>query len=177
MSEPILEREPTDPKAKHVNPGLKFVLEMGPLLIFFFATLRGEWLIATFPVLAGLGKPLLRRHRAVHGGDGRIRWRSPGCSPARSADATGLGRGRAGVRLAVDLAAERHVHQDEADHHLRAVCRGLLGGLAFGRSLLGYVLDLAFQLDAEGWRKLTFVGALLRVLRGAERGGLAPLIG
>ena len=31
----------------------------------------------------------------------------------------------------------------------------LLGGLAFGRSLLGYVFDSAFQLDAEGWRKLT----------------------
>ena len=32
----------------------------------------------------------------------------------------------------------------------------LLGGLLFGRSLLGYVFDSAFQLDAEGWRKLTF---------------------
>jgi intracellular septation protein len=32
----------------------------------------------------------------------------------------------------------------------------LLGGLAFGRSLLGYVFDSAFNLDAEGWRKLTF---------------------
>ncbi|EBU8132033.1 septation protein A, partial [Salmonella enterica subsp. enterica serovar Java] len=32
----------------------------------------------------------------------------------------------------------------------------LLGGLAFGRSLLAYVFDSAFNLDAEGWRKLTF---------------------
>ena len=32
----------------------------------------------------------------------------------------------------------------------------LLGGLAFGKSLLGYVFDSAFRLDAEGWRKLTF---------------------
>jgi intracellular septation protein len=31
----------------------------------------------------------------------------------------------------------------------------LLGGLAFGKSLLGYVFHSAFQLDAEGWRKLT----------------------
>ena len=31
----------------------------------------------------------------------------------------------------------------------------LLGGLAFGTSLLGYVFNAAFQLDAEGWRKLT----------------------
>jgi len=32
----------------------------------------------------------------------------------------------------------------------------LLGGLVFGKSLLGYVFDSAFRLDAEGWRKLTF---------------------
>ncbi|MBN9275828.1 MAG: septation protein A, partial [Mesorhizobium sp.] len=32
----------------------------------------------------------------------------------------------------------------------------LLGGLAFGKSLLGYVFDEAFRLDAEGWKKLTF---------------------
>ncbi|MCA3600833.1 MAG: septation protein A, partial [Methylobacterium sp.] len=32
----------------------------------------------------------------------------------------------------------------------------LLGGLAFGKPLLPYVLDSVFQLDAEGWKKLTF---------------------
>lgn len=31
----------------------------------------------------------------------------------------------------------------------------LLGGLLFGKALLGYVFDSAFKLDAEGWRKLT----------------------
>ncbi len=31
----------------------------------------------------------------------------------------------------------------------------LLGGLLFGRSLLGYVLDSVVQLTDEGWRKLT----------------------
>ncbi|MGL5448380.1 MAG: septation protein A [Rhabdaerophilum sp.] len=32
----------------------------------------------------------------------------------------------------------------------------LLGGLAFGKPLLPYVLDSVFQLDREGWKKLTF---------------------
>ncbi|MFC6740479.1 septation protein A [Methylobacterium tardum] len=32
----------------------------------------------------------------------------------------------------------------------------LLGGLAFGRSLLSVVLDSMFSLTEEGWRKLTF---------------------
>src|SRR3954452_11383089 len=58
MTEPILERDPTDPRARHTNPALKFALEMGPLLIFFFGTFRGEWLVGMFPVLGGLGKPL-----------------------------------------------------------------------------------------------------------------------
>lgn len=32
----------------------------------------------------------------------------------------------------------------------------LLGGLVFGKSLLRIVMDTALQLDEEGWRKLTF---------------------
>lgn len=36
----------------------------------------------------------------------------------------------------------------------------LIGGLAFGRSLLGIVFESAFDLDAEGWRKLTLRWAL-----------------
>jgi intracellular septation protein len=32
----------------------------------------------------------------------------------------------------------------------------LLGGLAFGKPLLAIVLDSVFDLDPEGWRKLTF---------------------
>jgi intracellular septation protein len=31
----------------------------------------------------------------------------------------------------------------------------LLGGLLFGRSLMGYVFDAVFKLDDAGWRKLT----------------------
>jgi intracellular septation protein len=40
----------------------------------------------------------------------------------------------------------------------------LLGGLWFGRSLLGYVFDSAFSLDAEGWRKLTLRWGLFFLL-------------
>jgi intracellular septation protein len=31
----------------------------------------------------------------------------------------------------------------------------LLGGLLFGKSLMGYVFDAVFKLDDDGWRKLT----------------------
>jgi intracellular septation protein len=36
----------------------------------------------------------------------------------------------------------------------------LLGGLAFGKSLLAMVFDSVFDLDEQGWRKLTLRWAL-----------------
>src|SRR5690606_309201 len=58
MNQPILERDPADPKKKEINPLLKFALELGPLLVFFFANARGEWLATRFPALAELGGPI-----------------------------------------------------------------------------------------------------------------------
>src|SRR5690606_28871981 len=58
MPDHIIERDPSDPRKKDVNPLLKLVLEMGPLMVFFFANLRGEWLLAHFPSLAALGQPI-----------------------------------------------------------------------------------------------------------------------
>ena len=50
----------------------------------------------------------------------------------------------------------------------------LLGGLAFGKSLLGMVFDSVFHLTEEGWRKLTLaLGAVLLRARGAQRDRLA----
>ena len=62
MPETILEPAPNAPaKAgakKEVNPLLKFALELGPLVVFFFANSRGAWLAERFPALAELGGPL-----------------------------------------------------------------------------------------------------------------------
>ena len=58
MNEPIIERDPSDPKHKEVNPVLKLALELGPLLVFFFANARGEWLVERFPALATVGGPI-----------------------------------------------------------------------------------------------------------------------
>ena len=58
---PILERDPTDPakdRKEAVNPLLKLVLELGPLLVFFFANARGEWLGQKFPILTDFGGPI-----------------------------------------------------------------------------------------------------------------------
>ena len=155
MSERIVEREPGDPKKAEINPLLKFALELGPLLVFFFANLRGEWLIATFPALGSIGDPIFL--------------------------ATFLFMVATAIALAVSWALTRTLPmmplvsgvvvfvfgaltlylQDEIFIKMKpTIVNGLfaavlLGGLLFGRSLLGYVFDQAFKLDQEGWRKLT----------------------
>ncbi len=41
-----------------INPVLKMSLELGPLVVFFFANSRGAWLAEKFPALAELGGPI-----------------------------------------------------------------------------------------------------------------------
>jgi intracellular septation protein len=156
MNPPILERDPADPKKKEINPILKFALELGPLLVFFFANARGEQLAASFPALADLGGPIFI--------------------------ATGLFMFATAIALAVSWSLTRTLPimplvsgvvvfvfggltlwlQDATFIKMKPTIVNtlfgavLLGGLVFGRSLLGYVFESAFKLDAEGWRKLTF---------------------
>jgi len=149
------ESDITPSAADRHHPLLKLALELGPLLVFFFANLRGEWLVARFPALAELGGPLFV--------------------------ATGLFMGATILSLVVSKVMLGHLPimpfvsgivvlifgslsiwlQNETFIKMKPTIVNalfgfaLLGGLAFGKSLLGYVFNAAFQLDAEGWRKLT----------------------
>ena len=98
------ESDITPSAADRHHPMLKLALELGPLMIFFFANLRAEWLAGKFPALAELGGPLF-------------------IAPAL---------------------------------FMTATIASLAAVLAVGvTALLGYVFNTAFELDAEGWRKLT----------------------
>lgn len=151
-----VEAAPNSPARKEMNPLLKFALELGPLLVFFFANARGEQIANAFPVLQELGGPLFV--------------------------ATALFMAAMAISLSVSWAITRTLPimplvsgavvlvfgtltlwlQDETFIKMKpTIVNGLfagvlLGGLVFGKSLLGYVFDQAFKLDAEGWRKLTF---------------------
>ncbi|OLP60218.1 septation protein A [Xaviernesmea oryzae] len=142
---------PTD---RH-HPLLKMALELGPMLVFFFANLRGPWLIEKVPALAELGGPLFV--------------------------ATALFMAATVISLVVSKIMLGHLPimpfvsgivvvifgslsiwlQNETFIKMKPTIVNtlfgavLLGGLLFGRSLLGYVFNAAFQLDEEGWRKLT----------------------
>jgi intracellular septation protein len=138
-----------------INPLLKLALELGPLIVFFFANARGAWLAEKIPALANLGGPLF-------------------IATLSFMIATALS-------LTVSYALTRTLPimplvsgvvvlvfgtltlwlKDETFIKMKPTIVNalfgaiLLGGLWFGKSLLGYVFDSAFKLDAEGWRKLT----------------------
>jgi intracellular septation protein len=150
------EAPPNTPTRKEVNPLLKLALELGPLGVFFFANSRGEWLAGQFPMLAKLGGPIFI--------------------------ATALFMVAMLISLAVSLALTRRLPimpfitgivvvvfggltlwlQDDTFIKMKPTIVNvlfgsvLLGGLAFGKALLGYVFDSVFKLTDEGWRKLTF---------------------
>lgn len=155
MSERIIEREPGDPRKAEINPLLKFALELGPLLVFFFANLRGEWLIDTFPALGSIGDPIFLATFLFMVATAialAVSWALTRTLPMMPLVS--------GVVVLVFGALTLYL-QDEIFIKMKpTIVNGLfaavlLGGLMFGKALLGYVFEAAFKLDSEGWRKLT----------------------
>jgi len=147
-------------------PGLKLVLDLGPLLVFFFANTRPA-------LFAPLLAPFLSAE-LLNGPHAGIFTATAVFIPAVL------------LALAISYAKTRHlpvmplvtaivvvvfggatlILQDELFIKLKPtiiyVLFGgvLLGGLAFGKPLLGMVFDSVFNLTDEGWRKLTLRWAL-----------------
>ena len=151
----IFERDPSDPKRKEMNSLLKLALELGPLLVFFFANMRGEWIAKHIPALASLGGPLFiatALFMAATAISLAVSWaliRTLPIMPLVS-----------GIVVFVFGALTLYLHNETFIKMKPTIVNTLfgavlLGGLFFGKSLLGYVFDSAFKLDAEGWRKLT----------------------
>jgi intracellular septation protein len=159
-----------NPKIPHekpqLNPTLKLVLDLGPLVLFFLANSRPALFL---PFVS----PILPADIASGERVGIF-------------VATAVFMVAIVVALVVSYALTRHlpvmplvtavivlvfgsltlVLHDELFIKLKPtiiyVLFGivLLGGLAFGKSLLGVVFDSVFHLTAEGWRKLTLRWAL-----------------
>jgi intracellular septation protein len=138
-----------------MNPLLKLALELGPLMVFFFANARGEWLTERFPGLGELGGPLFvatalfMAATAIALGVSWTLTRTLPLMPLVS-----------GVIVLVFGGLTLWLHNETFIKMKPTIVNGLfagvlLGGMVFGKSLLGYVFDSAFRLDADGWRKLT----------------------
>ena len=128
-----------------LNPALKIVLDLGPLLIFFAANSRFGIFAATAAFMAAIVIALavayaLTRHLPI--------------MPLVTA-----------VVVVVFGTLTLVLHDElfiKVKPTIIYVLFGgvLLGGLAFGKSLLGVVFDSVFHLTPEGWRKLTLRWAL-----------------
>ncbi|OJJ09706.1 septation protein A [Alphaproteobacteria bacterium AO1-B] len=151
-----LERAPNDPSRKELSPLLKLALELGPLGVFFLFNSRGEQIAESFPVLQAVGEPIFLATAAFMVAitislvvSLSLTKRLP-IMPLVS-----------GVVVIVFGALTLWLH-DELFIKLKPTIVNslfgaiLLGGLFFGKALLGYVFDSAFKLTDEGWRKLTF---------------------
>ena len=134
---------------KQLNPVLKLVLDIGPLVLFFAANARfgifaatGAFMVAVLIALAV--SYVMTRHIAI--------------MPVVTAV------------IVLVFGGLTLVLHDELFIKLKPtiiyVLFGgtLLGGLAFGKPLLGMVFDQMFSLTDEGWRKLTWRWALFFLL-------------
>ena len=130
---------------KQLNPLLKLVLDIGPLILFFVANSKfgifaatGAFMVAVLAALAI--SYVMTRHIAV--------------MPVVTAV------------IVLIFGGLTLVLHDELFIKLKPtiiyVLFGgtLVGGLLFGKPLLGIVFDSVFHLREEGWRKLTWRGAL-----------------
>lgn len=150
-----LEPAPNEPGHKPINPVLKLALELGPLAVFFLANARGEWLAERLPALAALGGPLFVATALfiiatlISLGVSLALTRRLPILPLVSGIVVLVFGG-----LALWLHDETFIKMKPTI--INALFGGvLLGGLAFGKPLLGYVFDSAFRLTDEGWWKLT----------------------
>jgi intracellular septation protein len=139
----------TDSKPAELNPLLKLALDLGPLLLFFFVNMRWGIYAATGTFMAATIVSLIVTYVLVK----RI-----AVMPLVSAIVVMVFGG-----LTIYLQNDTFIKvKPTIIYALFAVL--LLGGLAFGKSLIAYVLDSVFQLDAEGWKKLTLRWGLFFVV-------------
>jgi intracellular septation protein len=133
----------TEPQKLH--PVLKLGLDLGPLLLFFFANSRFDIFVATATfmvavLVAIVVSYVLTRHLPI------------------MAIVTA-------IIVLIFGGLTLFLHNDtfiKVKPTIIYVLFGgvLLGGLVFNKPLLGTVLDSMFQLTEEGWRKLTLRWAL-----------------
>jgi intracellular septation protein len=128
-----------------LNPILKIALDLGPLVLFFFANSRFGIFTATatfmVAVLAALAASYVLTRRLP-------------IMPVVTA-----------IIVLIFGGLTLILHNDTFIKVKPTIIYALfgavlLGGLAFGKPLLGVVFDSLFHLTAEGWRKLTVRWAL-----------------
>lgn len=152
----------TEAAPKKDNPLLKLALEMGPLVLFFLANSKPDLFRGAVGAVLG--------ERLATGPQSGILIATAVFMVAMlvSLVVTKLMMGRLPIMPLVSgvvvfvFGGLTLFFQDDTFIKMKPTIVNtlfgavLLGGLAFGKPLLPYALDTVFELDAEGWWKLTF---------------------
>ena len=145
------------PEAPEIQEGqfMKLALELGPLVVFFFANARGDKIAEWFPIFGSM-EPIFIATACFMVATiisltvSRVKFGKLPVMPMVS-----------GVVVFVFGGLTLYLQDDTFIKMKPTIVNCLFGsvlliGLLFGKSLLGYVFDSVFQLTDEGWRILTF---------------------
>ena len=141
-----------------LNPLLKLAFDLGPLVLFFFANSRYGIFVATATFMVAVVAALAASY---------VLTRALPIMPVVTA-----------IIVLVFGGLTLILHNDTFIKIKPTILYALfgavlLGGLFFGKSLLGVVFDSLFHFTEEGWRKLTLRWACSSFARGAQRDRLA----
>lgn len=138
------------------SPTLKFLLEMGPLIVFFLANYKGEWLINNVGLFKNFHKPIFPATAIfmvaiiIALGLSWILTRKIPIMPLIS-----------GIFVLVFGFLTLWLHNDTFIKMKPTIINSLFaiilfGGMFFKKPLLRYALDSTLKLDELGWQKLTY---------------------
>ena len=138
-----------------VSPGLKFLLELGPTLLFVLAYSQGERLVGWFALPEPLTRPLFLATAVLMGAlvvSLALSWVMTRTLPVMPVVTAVVVLIFGGLTLYLQDEWFAYVKPTIVNCLFGTV---LLTGLAFGRSLMKILLETSIDMDDEGWRILT----------------------
>ncbi|MBB4075875.1 intracellular septation protein [Bartonella fuyuanensis] len=150
------EKNMNDNKKIPISPTLKFLLEMGPLVTFFFANYKGEWLIKNVEFFQNFDKPIFPATAIFM--VAIIISLSLSWILARQIPIMPL---ISGIFVLVFGFLTLWLHNENFIKMKPTIINSLFAfilfsGMFFKKSLLRYALDSTLKLDDLGWKKLTY---------------------
>ncbi|EJF76491.1 intracellular septation protein A [Bartonella birtlesii LL-WM9] len=143
-------------KTTALSPTLKFLLEMGPLVVFFLANYKGEWLIKNIEFFKNFHKPIFPATAIFM--VAIIIALSLSWILARKIPIMPL---ISGIFVLIFGFLTLWLHNDTFIKMKPTIINSLFalilfGGMFFKKPLLRYALDSTLKLDDLGWQKLTY---------------------
>ncbi|WP_375666828.1 MULTISPECIES: septation protein A [unclassified Bartonella] len=150
------EKKMNNNKKKSLSPTLKFLLEMGPLVAFFFANYKGEWLIKNIGFFQNFNKSIFPATAIFM--VAIIISLSLSWILARQIPIMPL---ISGIFVLVFGFLTLWLHNETFIKMKPTIINSLFAfilfcGMFFKKPLLRYALDSTLKLDDLGWQKLTY---------------------